>query len=406
MKLYNFIAKRYLFAKKSHNVINIISIISATGIAIGCMALVIILSIYNGFGSLVRSLYNSYTPDLVITPSSGKVFSPKGEVFDSFRNNPDIISVSEVLEENVFLKYGDRSAVATAKGVDSSYQNTTGLKEYIVEGDFELQFGSLKQVVIGRTLALELGMRTTFVTPLEVYFPSRSAQISMLDPLSSLHKEILYPGGIVSLEQNFDKKYMFMPLESLRSLLEYKDEVSSLELYVSDNVISKKGVVTKGFQKFISGELGENYIVKNKQEQNESIYKLLSYEKVAIYAILLFIMIIISCNIFGSLSMLIIEKKEDMEILRSMGAADTLVKKIFVMEGWMISLCGIFAGVVAGLIICFIQQRYGIVKMPGNFIIETYPVVVKITDILIIVFGVGFIGYMTAIISKSVNYTK
>lgn len=389
MNLSSYIAKRYLFAKKSHNVINIISIISAAGIAIGCMALIVILSIYNGFDSIVRSLYSSYTPDLVITPAVGKVFSPFGEKFDLLRKDPSVLSFSEVLEENVFLQYGDKHVIATAKGVDSVYEHTTGLKDHIVEGNFDLQFGGINQVVIGRFLAMELGLKTQFVTPLDVYFPSRTGDVSLLNPISSLKRETLYPAGIVSLDQNFDKKYIFIPLASLRNLLEYENEVSAIEI----NLVSG---VSKNIQKKFSEILGSDYVIKNKYQQNESLYKLLSYEKLAIYLILLFIMIIISCNVFSSLSMLIIEKKFDIEILKSMGATDRLIKKIFVTEGWLISFCGIVAGVVLGLVICVVQQQFGIVKMPGNFIIDAYPVVIKFTDILIIVFGVGVIGYLIA----------
>lgn len=405
MKLSNFIALRYLFAKKSHNVINIISIISAAGIAIGCAALVIILSVYNGFDSLVRSLYNSYTPDLLITPAQGKVFSLDNEVFNSIRSDEKVVAFCPVLEENVFLMYGENSSVATAKGVDSIYQQVTGLTNYLTEGNFELKYGDINQVVIGRTLAMELGLRSTFLTPLEVFFPSRNAEISLLNPLESLKKERLYPAGVLSLEQNFDKKYLFMPIEALKELLEYDNQLSSIELYLDKSVISKKQVVTNGYKNKIASLLGDEYVVKNKQEQNEQVYKILSYEKIAIYAILLFVMIIISCNIFSSLSMLIIEKRDDIDTLRSLGAEDGMIKKIFVTEGCLISLCGVVIGVVVGILVCVLQQQLGIVKMPGNFIVDAYPVVLQLSDILIIIGGVGLIGYLTAIITRAINYT-
>lgn len=406
MNLSGFIARRYLFAKKSHNVINIISAISAAGIAVGCAALVIILSIYNGFDEIVRSLYNSYTPDLLITPAEGKAFQPVGEGFDKVRSMEGVASFCEVLEESVYLKYDEKHIVAVARGVDSVYQNATRLHDYIVEGSFELEFGALQEVVIGRTLALELGLHTRFLTPLEVYFPSRSTEVSLLDPMASLHKEVLYPAGIVSLEQGFDKKYVFMPVASLRNLLEYDNEVSSIEIYVDSTALDRSGIIKAGLQDDVCRALGDGFIVKNKQQQNDQIYKLLSYEKAAIYAILLFVMIIIACNIFGSLSMLIIEKKKDIGILRSMGAEDKLIKNIFVKEGWMISLLGIAAGVALGLLVCWIQKTFEIVKMPGNFIIDAYPVVVKFSDILIIIAGVALIGYLTAVISRAAGYSN
>jgi lipoprotein-releasing system permease protein len=403
MNLSTFIARRYLFAKKSHNVINIISGISAAGIAIGCAALVVIMSIYNGFDSIIRTLYNSYTPDLLVTPAEGKVFTTDSEGFEEIRGDAAVLSFCEVLEENVFVTYGDNHIVATARGVDSAYISATGLKDYVVEGNFELEFGALKQVVIGHTLAQELGLRIAFVAPLDVYFPSRTTEVSQINPFASLRSERLHPGGIISLDQNFDKKYMFLPVETLRSLLEYDDEVTSVEIYADSGVIAPNGVVTADFQKRVSALLGDSFTVKNRQQQNESLYKLLSYEKIAIYAILLFVMIIISCNIFGSLSMLIIEKRDDIEILKSMGADDRLIKKIFVKEGWLISLLGIVAGIALGLLVCLLQQKVGLVKMPGNFIVEYYPVVIRWSDILIIAGGVGLIGYLAAVVSRAAN---
>lgn len=399
MDLSGFIAKRYLFAKKSHNVINIISGISAAGIAIGCAALVIILSIYNGFDGIVRSFNNSYTPDLLVTPVTGKVFSPSGEAFDAVKALDGVSFTGGILEENVYLKYGNKNAVATARGVDSAYCEVTQLRNFLTEGEFELQYGTLREAVIGRTLALELGLHTTFVTPLEVYFPSRTAEVNLLDPLASLRKETLFPSGIISLEQGFDKKYIFVPLASLRDLLEYDDEVSALEIYVNDDLRDDSGVVSSSLQKKVEKILGDGFDVKNRRQQNEMLYKMLSYEKIAIYLILLFVMIIISFNILGSLSMLRIEKRDDMKILEALGAEKSFTDKIFVKESMMISVLGIVIGLALGLLVCFVQQKFGIVKMPGNFVIDAYPVVVKGIDILLTVLGVGLIGYITALLA-------
>jgi len=399
MDLSGFIAKRYLFAKKSHNVINIISGISAAGIAIGCAALVIILSIYNGFDGIVRSFNNSYTPDLLVTPVTGKVFSPAGEAFDAVKALEGVTFAGGILEENVYLKYGEKNAVATARGVDSAYCEVTQLRNFLTEGEFELQYGTLREAVIGRTLALELGLHTTFVTPLQVYFPSRTAEVNLLDPLASLRMETLYPSGIVSLEQGFDKKYIFVPLASLRDLLEYSDEVSALEIYVDEGSRDESGVVSASLQKRVEKLLGDGFDVKNRRQQNEMLYKMLSYEKIAIYLILLFVMIIISFNILGSLSMLRIEKKDDMRILEALGAEKSFTNKIFVKESMMISVLGIVIGLAAGLLVCFLQQKFGLVKMPGNFVIDAYPVVVKGLDILLTVLGVGLIGYLTALLA-------
>ena len=402
MKLSRFIARRYLFAKKSHNVINIISIISAAGIAIGCAALVIILSVYNGFDGVVRDLNDAATADVLVTPVRGKVFVPD-ERFDAFREDPRVKAVCGVLEESVFVQYGDRNKVVVARGVDSLYEQVTALRDHLVEGDFSLTFGDLNQVVLGRLVAMELGVRTTFLQPLTAWFPSRTRQVDLLNPLASLRQEKLHPAGIVSLEQNFDQKYLFMPLPALRELLEYQDEVSAVEIYLTPQGLDRKGMASREVLSQLKASLGDTFLVRDRQQQNTTLYKLLIYEKVAIYLILLFVMLIISFNIYGSLSMLIIEKRDDIATLQAMGADDALVGRIFVREGWMISLLGIAVGVGIGLLVCLLQQHYGFVKMPGNFVVDAYPVVVQPLDIVLVVVGVAFIGWLISLLTRRIT---
>lgn len=402
MKLSRFIARRYLFAKKSHNVINIISIISAAGIAIGCAALVIILSVYNGFDGVVRDLNDAATADVLVTPVRGKVFVPD-ERFDAFREDPRVKAVCGVLEESVFVQYGDRNKVVVARGVDSLYEQVTALRDHLVEGDFSLTYGDLNQVVLGRLVAMELGVRTTFLQPLTAWFPSRTRQVDLLNPLASLRQEKLHPAGIVSLEQNFDQKYLFMPLPALRELLEYQDEVSAVEIYLTPQGLDRKGMASREVLSALKASLGDAFLVRDRQQQNTTLYKLLIYEKVAIYLILLFVMLIISFNIYGSLSMLIIEKRDDIATLQAMGADDALVGRIFVREGWMISLLGIAVGVGIGLLVCLLQQHYGFVKMPGNFVVDAYPVVVQPLDIVLVVVGVAFIGWLISLLTRRIT---
>lgn len=402
MKLSRFIAWRYLFAKKSHNVINIISIISATGIAVGSAALVIILSIYNGFDSIVRDLNDSHTADVLVTPAEGKVFRAEGRL-DFLNDDPRVRAVCGILEESVFVQYGDRNKVVTARGVDSLYERITGLRDHLTEGEFSLSYGDLNQVVLGRLVALELGARPAFLQPLTAWFPSRTATVDLLNPLASLRQVKLHTAGIVSLEQNFDQTYMYMPLDALRELLEYDDEVSGCEIYLNTSGLNRRGLASREILSDIRDALGEGYIVRDRQQQNTTLYKLLKYEKVAIYLILLFVMLIVSFNIFGSLSMLIIEKRDDIATLRAMGAGDELVGQIFVREGWLISLFGIAVGVGTGLLVCLAQQRFGIVKMPGNFVVDAYPVVVQATDILIIIAGVALIGWLISLLTRRMS---
>lgn len=385
-----FIAKRYLFAKKSHNVINIISLISASGIALGTMALIIILSVYNGFEGLIKSLYSAHDSDLLIIPREGKSFVPHSQGFDFIRSSEKVARFCEIIEENIFIKYSQQESVATIKGVDSNYQAITQLRDFITDGEFSLYQGEVPQAIVGRGIANNLRLNIHFVDPLYLYFPSRNSPISLINPTSSLNQERVFPSGIFSIEQGFDNKYIYIPIEVARNLTEYDNEVTSVELYL------KEGSDKEELKGEFGNALGEDFIIKNRYEQNETLYRMMGSEKLSIYIILLFVIIIISCNLFGSLSMLIIEKREDVESLKSMGANDKLIKHIFLLEGWFISIIGIIAGTILGLIICFIQMKYGIVTMPGNFIIDSYPVVVKFVDVTLIVCGVAAIGYLAA----------
>lgn len=388
MHLPYFIAKRYLFAKKSHNVINIISLISAIGIAIGTTALVVVMSVYNGFEGLVKDIYSSSESDLVVLPETSKFFSPDTAPFHTMKNDNRIQSVSEVVEENVFIIYDKHQGVATIKGVDSLYAQNTGIEASLIEGDFELMHGQIAQAVVGRSLAGEMQIRPRFLDPLEIYYPSRKEAVSIINPISSLRKEVLFPVGIFSLEQNFDKNYIFIPIKTARNLLDYTDEVSSLEIKVV------QGSDINSIQKEYRALLGKEFKILNRYQQNETVYKMMTYEKVAIYTILLFIIIVVSCNVFGSLTMLIIEKKDDIQTLKSIGAPNPLVKRIFILEGWMITLSGAVVGLALGVILCLIQIYFGVIKMPGNFIVSSYPVVIKASDVMITFVSVALIGFL------------
>lgn len=390
MNLPLFVAKRYLFAKKSHNVINIISLISAVGIAIGTTALVVVLSVYNGFEGLVKGIYSTYEADLVIEPARGKFFTPEGEGFDAVWGDPRVESVSEVLEENVFLTYAGRQSVAVLKGVDSVYLSKPHLDESVVEGEFALKVKGVDHAVVGRGLARELGLRPHFLDALEVYYPRKDVDdvLLMMNPIASLSKEILFPSGVVKGDQNVEKSHLFVSIEKARSLLDCSGEVSSLE------IIIREGEDVDAVQAKFEEALGEGYMVKNRYQQNETIYKMMTYEKVAIYMILLFIIIVVSCNVFGSLTMLIIEKTDDIHTLESMGASHKLIRNIFALEGWLITFLGMICGVVLGVILCWIQQYFGVIKMPGSFIVNSYPVVVNWIDIVITVVGVSLVGFI------------
>jgi len=401
MNLPFFIAGRYLFAKKSHNVINIISAISAAGMAIGTAALIIILSIYNGFDSLVKSMLGNIEPDLMITPAEGKVFIPEGETYDWLYGRPEVKNVCTVLQETVFISYGSRQSVAKAKGVDSIYEEESSLREHIREGDFSLHRGDVPLACVGAGLAGEMGISPRFVAPIEIYFPARTRSISVANPVSSIEMANVYPSGTFSVNNEIDNEYLIVPIETMRELLEYEDEVSAVEIRMNEGVSPKE---IRFVQEELGHRLGSGFKVSNRFQQNESLYKMMKYEKASIYLILIFVIIIIAFNIFGSLTMLIIEKKDDIETFRSIGAPDPLIRRIFILEGWLISLTGLAAGLMLGIGFALLQQKFGFITMPGNFVIRAYPVILSWTDILLTAAGVAVIGYIIALLPVCMHH--
>ena len=403
MNLPLFIARRYLFAKKSHNVINIISAISAIGMAIGTAALVIILSVYNGFDELVKSTLSNVEPDILVSPSRGKVFVPEGEAFEKIAALPGIKDTYQVLEENVFLDYDDHQGVAKAKGVDEEYEKESPLSEHITLGEFSLHKGQVPQMVAGAGLAYKMGMNPSFLSSATIYFPARDRNFSLANPAASIESVMMRPSGIFTVNQQIDEELLILPLDQMRQLLGYEDEVSGIEIRVTDGMSQKD---LKKTIKEIKKILGPDFKVLDRFRQNTSLYKMMRYEKAAIFLILIFIIIIIAFNIFGSLTMLIIEKKDDIETFRSLGATDRMLRKTFTLEGWLISLLGLVAGLVVGTALVLLQHRFGFIKMPGNFLVSSYPVILQWTDILLTVIGVALIGYLIAKIPVRNNITS
>ena len=403
MNLAQFIARRYLFAKKSHNVINIISAISAIGMAIGTAALIIILSVYNGFDSLIRSMMSNVEPDLLITPATGKTFVPDDSTFDWIYDQPSVKNMCCVLEEQVFISYDGKQSLARAKGVDWVYEEESPLKDHMSDGEFKLHRGDVPLAAVGAGLAYELGISPRFLAPVEIYFPTRTGRISLANPAASIESVRVYPSGLFSVNNDVDAELLIVPIEEMQELLEYEDEVSAVELRLMDESTKEE---LKRLQKEIGTRLGPEFKVKDRFQQNESLYKMMKYEKAAIFMILIFVIIIISFNIFGSLSMLIIEKKDDIRTLRSMGAQEGLIKRIFILEGWLISLTGLAGGLVLGVGFAAIQQAFGIIKMPGHFVVQAYPIILSWSDILMTIVGVATIGYLIALLPVALHSRK
>ena len=395
MHLPLFIARRYLFAKKSHNVINIISAISAVGMAIGTAALIIILSIYNGFDELVKSTLSNVEPDILITPAKGKVFIPEGEAFDRIKANPMIGEYDLILQENVFVDYDGHQGIAKAKGVDSAFEAESPLAEHITNGEFSLHKGQLPKMVVGAGLAYKMGMNPAFLASAELYFPIRDRNFSLANPAASIETVRMRPSGIFSVNQQIDDDLMIVPIEEMRKLLGYEEEVSGVEIRLAEGSTAKD---IRSAIKHIQKELGPEFKVLDRFRQNPSLYKMMRYEKAAIYLILIFVIIIIALNIFGSITMLIIEKKDDIETYRSLGATDQMLRRTFTLEGWLISLLGLAAGLVIGIGFSLAQQNFGFIKMPGSFLVNAYPVILQWQDVLATIAGVALIGYIIALL--------
>lgn len=366
------------------------------GMAIGTAALIIILSVYNGFDDLVKGMMKGIEPDLMITPATGKVFVPQGEVYDWIYEQDQVWNMCTVLQEQVFLNYGSRQGVALAKGVDEIYQQESPLIDHVRDGAFSFHKGDVPLAVVGAGLAYKMDINPRFMTGIEMYFPSRTRRISLSNPAASTERVKVWPSGTFSVNADIDASTLLVPIECMRELLEYKDgEVSSVEIRLVEGTSSSD---LKAIQEQIARKLGPDFVVRDRYQQNEALYKMMRYEKAAIYLILIFVVIIIAFNIFGSLSMLIIEKKDDIETLRSMGATSSLIRKIFVLEGWLISLVGLLAGLVVGLLFAWAQQRFGLISMPGNFVVSAYPSRLVLSDVLITVGGVALIGYIVALL--------
>ena len=362
--------------------------------AIGTAALIIILSVYNGIDSLIKSIMSNIEPELLITPSTGKTFVPNEQAFEWVYEQPEVKSMCCILQEEVFINYNGKQRLAKAKGVDWIYESESTLENCIIRGDFRLHRGDVPLAVVGNGMACELGIDPVFNDPIEIYFPARTRKISMTNPAASIECVKVWPSGIFSINADTDSDLMILPIEKMQELLEYEgDVVSGIEIRLADGISEQQA---ENLQEKMAEVLGEKYVVKNRYQQNESLYKMMKYEKVAIFMILLFVVIIIAFNIFGSLSMLIIEKSGDIQTLSFLGAKKSLIQRIFVLEGWMISLIGLAGGLIIGIGFALLQQQFGFIKMPGHFVVQAYPIILSWSDVLLTTVGVATVGYIIA----------
>jgi len=386
------IARRYLFSKKSHNAINIISGISAAGVGVGAMALVCVLSVFNGFEVLISNMFSSFDPDLKITLTQGKTFDDNTSEFNRIRKLKTVAYFTEVVEENALLRFKDKQMPATIKGVSDDFKKMTRIDSIMYDGTFTLNDGAFERAVPGIGVAAVLGLSAHFIDPLYIYAPKRTSKINLLRPENSFNQLGTFVSGIFSVKQlQYDDHYVLVSIKLARELFEYDtSKVTSIELKLA------KGVDPDQAKAQITKILGTDFQVKNRYEQQESFFKIMKIEKWFTYLILCFILLIASFNIIGSLSMLIIDKKDDIETLRSLGANNQLIKRIFLFEGWLISFVGAVSGILLGGILCLLQQHFGILKLGTGYVVDAYPVVTNGADLLLVFVTVLIMGFLAA----------
>lgn len=386
------IARRYLFAKKSTNAINLIAIISALGMMFITAALVLILSVFNGFEDLVISLYDNFNPDVKIMAKKGKVFVPESELLESIQALPEVDNISLVLEEMALLSHNNKRSLANAKGVDKNFTKVSRLDTAMVDGHFILQDDIGEYTVLGYGIQIELGLnvRNDF-SIIDVYLPNRKAKPSSINPEEAFRIKQVRPAGSFSIQEEFDRKYVFFSIDFMRELLQYENEVSSIEVDFADNIDQEKA------QAKITELMGSDFKVLNRLQQDAFLYKVMSMEKWITFLILSLMMLVASFNIIGSLSMLVIEKSRDIGILRAMGATKSMIRKIFMIEGSLISILGGFIGMVIALVICLLQVKYKLVKIDGEFfLLDAYPVALRWIDFVSVFLVVIFISLLAS----------
>lgn len=396
-----YIARHYLFSKKSTNVINVISAISAIGVTVATMALVVVLSVFNGFSDLVATFFTTFDPQLEVVPSQGKMMPADSPVLMEVRNIDEVEMVSESVTDQALAIYGDRQAMVKVKGVDDNFQRITRISEICYgEGLFDLHAAGLEYGVLGIRLANTLGTGTRFKGYLNLYAPRREGQFDTMNPMEGFVVDsLLSPGVVFSVQQGrYDNDYILTSLHFARMLFQCDGEITSLALKL------KPGADVEAVKKKVQAVVGEQCQVRDRYEQQEETFSIMKIEKLMAYIFLTFILVVASFNIIGSLSMLIIDKSKDVQTLRSLGARESLIRRIFILEGWMISIIGAIAGVALGLLLCLAQQQFGIVRLgqtSGAFIIDAYPVSVHYDDVAIIFLTVIAVGFLAVLYPTS-----
>ena len=367
------------------------------GVFVGSAALIIILSVFNGFETMVLSMYNTFSPELRIEPASGKTFDPSAAVFNRIKQDDRVLNYAEVLQEKALLRYGSGQFIGVVKGVSDDFIQGKNLDSTVLEGSFTLNYGGEAYAVIGSAVQRYLSVNVKDpLRGLEIYSPRKGAQNSV-NPAEEFNITTIYPSGVIQSQQELDN-LVIVPLKFARNLLNEEKQVSLIEINY------KGGSPVEKIQKEMAKRLGKNYVVKNRGQQNQLLYKILYTEKLAIFLILTFVLVIAIFNIIGSLTMLVIDKRKDIAILSSLGANRNLIRGIFFIEGMMISMVGCVAGLIIGYLFCILQQRYGFIKMGDfNLITDSYPVTLKWLDFIIVLGTVLTVSVVASYISSRLS---
>ncbi|GIL22902.1 MAG: membrane protein [Bacteroidota bacterium] len=378
MNLPLFIARRYFFSGRKKNFINLISILSIVGIAFSTAALVIVLSVFNGLEDLLKSLYTSFDPELKIELKKGKSFEVDEALIQRLKQVPGVDIITEVIEDYAYVRYRDADIVVTLKGVSESFLKQHRLDNSMVDGKLLLNQNNIDYAVVGRGVqyALSLSVNES-IHPLQVFY-IKNLKTSGLDPSQLYTRRVIQPGGVFSIEKNYDDNYIFVPLHFAQDLLNYGNKRTSLEIKTTGNLSLKET------QAGVAKVVGENFLVLTNQEQHADLYRLLKIEKLFTFIALTLLILVASINIFFSLMMLVLDKKKDISVLFAMGSGTRLIRNIFLSEGALIAFAGAFAGLLLGGIICWLQDSFGLVGMGmENAIVSSYPVKMKLTDFVL-----------------------
>ena len=396
MRLPLFIANRYLLAKKSHNLINIITWISILGISVGSFALIVVLSAFNGLEKVISSMNSRLTPDLQIAAVKGKTIDLTAFPLGQVKDIQGVEYVIPTITEDALFRANDKQHIGQVKGVGLEYQDIDRINDITYGGDgLQLSDGEYEYAVPGAGVAWSLGISAYNPYALvRVYVPKRG-KASQMSLENSFNSDVLNVRSLFSTEQEQDEKLVLVPFDWLSELLEYENKATNVELFLAPNADANK------VKKSVTAIIGEDFSVKNQQEQQETLYKIMRSEKWAVYVILTFILILATFNVVGSLSMLMIDKRKDTEILKSMGADNRLIQKIFMNEGLLISVAGGVIGLLLGIILVLLQQQFGFVKFGtgGNYVVDAYPVLLKFKDVLLIFATILVVGCTSAFLT-------